>query len=74
MAERYSKRWHEERIEQHLGELAAEAANWYERDREDPHAAKAIAARITNIARALSADTAAIGALDYQEWVRRPMV
>ena len=70
MPEPYSRRWLEQHIEQKAIELAWEMQMWMNRDREAPYEAKAIAARITNIARSLSADTHAIGQIDYEEYVR----
>ena len=69
--EPFTREWHIANIDRLTGELAGELLAWEERDREAPYAAKSIAARITNIARALSAETHAIGTLDYQEHVRR---
>lgn len=66
----YSRRWYEEHIDRLLGELAAEAHTWLDRDREAPYEATAIASRITNLARALSANAHAIGRIDYEEYVR----
>ena len=68
--EPFSRRWHEERIEAHSADLAKELVAWFDRDREAPLVATAIAARITNLARALSAETSAIGELDYREYMK----
>lgn len=69
--EPFTREWHVANIDRLIGELTGELLAWDERDREAPYAAKSIAARITNIARALSAETHAIGTLDYIEHARR---
>ena len=65
----YTREWHTTNIDRLTGELAEVLVRWHTRDREI--SAKGLAARITTIARSLSAETHAIGQLDYQEWVRR---
>ena len=64
----YSRRWHEANIDRLIGELAEQVSAWYERDREDWREPKAIASRVTNLARALSAETQALALLNWQEY------
>ena len=67
----YTREWHEENIERLTVELAKAVRMWDVRDREDPLTSRTYAGRIEWIARSLSAETGAIGALNYQELARR---
>lgn len=63
----YSREYHVANIDRKLVEFAAVAQEWYERDREDPLAVYRIAARLSTLSRSLSAEAAAIAALDHKE-------
>lgn len=69
-APHYTREWHVERIDRLAYDLADALEGWFQRDRERPHAAYAAAGRLTVVSRALSAATAAVGALDYQDYAR----
>ena len=56
-----------------IGEAAALTAEWMNRDREDAAQEKAIAGRLLNVHRAMSADMHEIGQIDYREEVRSPL-
>jgi len=56
-----------------IGEAASLTAEWMNRDREDAAQEKAIAGRLLNVHRAMSADMHEIGQIDYREEVRQPL-
>ena len=60
----YGRPYHTARIDLVLEELAAEVANWLDRDREDDAMHYHIASRLTNVARALSGEAHALAALN----------
>lgn len=59
----YGRPYHTAKIDLALEELATEITKWLDRDREDDMMHYHIASRITNIARALSAETHALAKL-----------
>jgi len=56
-----------------IGEAASLTAEWMARDREDAAQEKAIAGKLLNVHRAMSADMHEIGQIDYREEVRQPL-
>jgi len=68
VAEPYTREWHEERMDARLHDLAEAVEGWLDRDREDPRDSSRWAGRLQLMMRSVSAEAAAIQALDNQRY------
>ena len=65
--EPYTREWHEQQMDRHIGELAEAVQNWINRDRESWRASNHAAGRLELVMRSVSAEAAAIKSIDSRE-------